>query len=99
MAIMPVRVHLPVAGLYNSALARRPELPSPPAPSPCPLARSVDVLERSADVHAAGVRPDAGTLGARGRGIDSQPDREQVHSDGYLKCGCSLCLNHNALLQ
>jgi hypothetical protein len=41
--MLPVTVHVPVAGLYSSALLRKPVVPSPPATSTWPFGSSVAV--------------------------------------------------------
>src|SRR6202158_4335144 len=41
VAMLPVTVHLPVLGLYSSALLRKPVVPSPPANSTWPFGSRV----------------------------------------------------------
>src|ERR1039458_2559085 len=41
VAMLPVTFHLPVLGLYSSALLRKPVVPSPPATSTWPFGSSV----------------------------------------------------------
>ena len=45
MFILPVAVHTPVAGSYNSALAKVPLMLPPPATSTCPFGSNVAVCK------------------------------------------------------